>query len=146
MRNGLDLPRLRRHQCEQKKSYRLPDYSKSRCPASKNKQKFVDTRPQPLNNRREELRPVPNPFLLPRKARRMSLDLPRIRLKEERLRFNQARIRLNLTRMALDMLLLKPDVLQIKPELPQIMSCLEQITAHPPQTRPCLRFISCHGG
>ena len=45
-----------------------------------------------------------------------------------------------------DLLLLKLNVPQIKPELLQIMSCLEQLIAHPPQTRLCLRFISFHGG
>lgn len=60
--------------------------------------------------------------------------------------FNLPQIELNLRQTEPNPLPMPSDLFQIKPEKPQLLFCLEQIVAHPPQTTPCLRLISFHGG
>jgi hypothetical protein len=89
---------------------------------------------------------VPNLLLLPLDGQRTRLDLPFLSLKEEQMRHDLPQIELDVQQTELNPLPMPSDLFQIKPEKPQLLFCSEQIVAHPPQTRPCLRLISFHGG
>jgi hypothetical protein len=75
---------------------------------------------------------VPILLLLPLDEQRTSLDLPFLSLKEEQMRHDLPQTEL--------------DVRQTERNPLPMPSDLFQIVAHPPQTTPCLRFISFHGG